>query len=319
MQAIQKNGAGVYAVIETQKGDIVLFLEHKKAPLTVSNFVGLAEGSLNKANPGKPFYDGLTFHRVEKGFVIQGGDPNGTGTGGPGYKFPNEIVADLKFTSPGILAMANAGPDTNGSQFFITHDATPLLNDKYSIFGHVIAGQEIVTSIEKGAVMNKVVIVREGADAQGFKVTQQSFDGLVQAQVDKNAQAAKQKEAEMAKTIDKLSEGSQKTASGLRYIVKKPGTGAHPKNGQTVFVHYEGRFADGTVFDSSYRRGTPIDFPVGTGSVIKGWDEALLGMKVGEQRTLIIPPALAYGERGYPGAIPPNSWLIFEVELVKIQ
>lgn len=140
---------GIYAYIKTSMGDIVGKLDMNRAPLTVANFVGLAEGTLeNTARPlGKPYYDSLTFHRVIPGFMIQGGDPAGVGSGGPGYKFKNEIHPDLKHDKPGIFSMANSGPNTNGSQFFITHKATPWLDGQYNIFGAVVMGQDVVTAI----------------------------------------------------------------------------------------------------------------------------------------------------------------------------
>jgi cyclophilin family peptidyl-prolyl cis-trans isomerase len=162
---------GLYAEINTNKGKILLWLEYEKAPLTVSSFVGLAEGKIkNTFRPlGKPYFDSLTFHRVVPDFVIQGGDPLGNGTGGPGYQFKNEIVADLKHSGPGILAMANAGPNTNGSQFYITHVALPSLDGSYSVFGHVVQGQDVVNAIAQGDRMLTVRIIRKGKKAKAFK------------------------------------------------------------------------------------------------------------------------------------------------------
>lgn len=172
---------GIYAYIETNKGDIVGELAMTKAPLTVANFVGLAEGKLpNKARAlGEPYFDSLTFHRVIPNFMIQGGDPNGRGDGGPGYKFKNEIHPDLTHDKPGVFSMANAGPNTNGSQFFITHKPTTYLDGNYSVFGQVILGQDVVVAI--GAVardgrdkpkvpvyMKKVTIIRIGKAAEEF-------------------------------------------------------------------------------------------------------------------------------------------------------
>jgi peptidylprolyl isomerase len=315
MEAIKKNGDGVYAVITTKKGDIVLQLEYQKTPLTVTNFVGLAEGSFT----GKPFYDGLTFHRVIADFMIQGGDPQGTGSGGPGYKFADEFDPSLQFTGPGILAMANAGPGTNGSQFFITHVKTDWLNNKHTIFGHVIAGQDVVTAVAQGDTMDKVTIVREGTAAQAFKPTKASFDQLQTTAQERADAANKAAQAAAEKQVAGLIVGFTKTDSGLYYKVTKPGSGAQPKKGQTIAAHYEGRLVDGKVFDSSYARKQPLEFAVGIGQVIPGWDEGLLAMKVGEKRTLVIPPQLGYGARGAGGVIPPNAWLIFDVELVAVK
>jgi len=315
MEAIKKNGDGVYAVITTKKGDIVVQLEYQKTPLTVTNFVGLAEGAFT----GKPFYDGLKFHRVIANFMIQGGDPQGTGSGGPGYQFADEFDPSLRFTGPGVLAMANAGPGTNGSQFFITHVKTDWLNDKHTIFGHVVAGQDVVNAVAQGDTMDKVTIVREGKDAEAFKPTKAGFDALQAAAAQKAADAAKTAAAQAEQQIAHLVTGFTKTESGLYYKVTKAGTGPQPKKGQTIDAHYEGRLVDGKVFDSSYARKQPLEFSVGVGQVIPGWDEGLLAMKVGEKRTLVIPPNLGYGARGAGGVIPPNAWLIFDVELVAVK
>ena len=306
---------GLYAEIKTNKGDILLELEYKKVPMTVMNFVGLAEGVLNLQDEGEPFYDGLNFHRVIPDFMIQGGCPKGDGTGGPGYRFPDEFDPSLKHTGPGILSMANAGPGTNGSQFFITHVATPWLDGKHSVFGHVVEGQNVVNKIKTGDRIESVTIIRVGEDAEKFVCTKQAFSDLVE----KVEEEANKKEAEEQKKIDREIDnrypGAIKTPSGLKYVVLKEGSGDNsPKYDQNVTVHYQGTFLNGKIFDSSILRGEPATFKIG--QVIEGWNEALQTMKKGEKRTLIIPYQLGYGIHGYPGVIPPKSTLIFDVELL---
>lgn len=306
---------GIYAVIKTNKGDITLVLEYQKVPMTVCNFIGLATGELNMKEKGKPFYDGLKFHRVIKDFMIQGGCPNGTGTGGPGYRFPDEFDDSLKHTGPGILSMANAGPGTNGSQFFITHVATPWLDGKHAVFGHVVEGQDVVNAIEQNDLIKKVEIVRVGEDAEKFDTSGQAFSDYVQSCEER----AKRKQAEEAARIQAEIEARYpnaiKTPSGLKYVVTREGEGgASPKYGKQVTVHYQGTLLNGQIFDSSYLRKEPTSFMIG--QVIEGWNEALQTMTKNEKRTLIIPPELGYGEYGYPGVIPPNAYLIFDVELL---
>lgn len=304
---------GLYATLTTSKGSIVLRLEYQKAPMTVANFVGLAEGRL-KAASGKKYYDGLKFHRVVENFMIQGGDPTGTGTGGPGYSFPDEIVADLKHAAPGVLSMANSGVDTNGSQFFITHVATPWLDGKHTVFGRVVSGQEVVNSIKAGDVMRSVKIARVGKDAQSFAVTQESFDKLVQTAKARAGEALKAARDRDLAAIAARWPNATVTSSGLRYVVMEKGSGPSPKDGTKVTCHYKGELLDGTVFDDSYARGQPAEFAIG--KVIQGWNEALLTMKKGERRLLIVPPELGYGERGYPGVIPASAFLVFDVKLI---
>ena len=302
---------GIYAVIHTDKGDIVLELEYKKCPMTVCNFIGLADGTLNMADKGEPFYDGLNFHRVIKDFMIQGGCPKGDGTGGPGYRFPDEFNSELKHDGPGVLSMANAGPGTNGSQFFITHVATPWLDGKHTVFGHVIEGQDVVNSIEQYDKIDSVEIIRIGADAESFDTSGEAFATYVE-NVEKKEKEAR---AKVEHEIENRYPNAEITHTGLRYIIEKKGTGTEsPKMGQPVKVHYQGQLLNGKVFDSSLIRKEPAVFNVG--QVIEGWNEALVTMKRGEKRTLIIPPELGYGEYGYPGVIPPNSFLIFDVELL---
>ena len=314
-----KMADGMYAKFVTNKGDILCVLEFEKTPITVANFVGLAEGTKQlgggAGKEGVRFYDGLTFHRVIANFMVQGGCPLGTGTGGPGYTFPDEIDPTLKHSGPGILSMANAGPGTNGSQFFITHNATPHLDGKHTVWGHVVEGMDVVNKIAKDDKIETVEIIRVGTAAKAFKSDQAAFDALLSGQDDR----AKEKElAAMEESIEQIKgqwPDAITTESGLKYVVEAEGEGDTPKSGDMVKVHYTGKLLDGTTFDSSVERGTPIDFPVGQGRVIKGWDEALLTMKKGEKRVLIIPASLGYGPSGR-GPIPPNATMVFDVELI---
>ncbi|RLK00295.1 peptidylprolyl isomerase [Tenacibaculum discolor] len=306
---------GIYAKFITPKGDILVNLEYEKTPGTVGNFVALAEGNLeNSAKPqGTPYYNGLKFHRVIADFMIQGGCPQGTGTGNPGYKFDDEIHPELKHDAPGKLSMANAGPGTNGSQFFITHVATPWLDGKHTVFGSVVEGQDVVDAIAQDDTMD-VEIIRVGDAAEAFNAVEafRTFEG---AREKREAEAkAKQKEL-----LDQVAAGYDETPSGLRYKILQNGDGKQATKGAMVSVHYKGQLLDGTVFDSSYKRKQPIDFAIGVGQVIPGWDEGIQLLKVGDKARLVIPSDLAYGAQGAGGVIPPNATLIFDVELMNVK
>ena len=307
---------GLYAELKTTHGPIYLRLEHERVPLTVANFVGLAEGTVEFRNrDAGRYYDGLTFHRVIADFMIQGGDPRGDGTGGPGYSFPDEIVPELTHDGPGVLSMANSGPDTNGSQFFITHVATPWLDGRHTVFGRVVHGQEVVDAVRQGDVIEELNILRIGAEAEAYAVDQARFDALLEQVGGRSQRAAAEERSAAEQIITANWPDAVATESGLRYVVTAAGTGTEkPQTGQDVIVHYTGKLLDGTVFDSSHARGSPARFTIG--QLIAGVDEALLDMVEGEKRTVIIPPELAYGSRGVPGVIPPNSFLVFELELL---
>ena len=311
---------GLYAKFNTDKGEIICTLEFEKTPLTVVNFVGLAEGTKElgggAGTQGTKFYDGLTFHRVIPDFMVQGGCPLGTGTGGPGYTFPDEIDPKLVHDRPGILSMANAGPGTNGSQFFITHVPTPWLDGKHTVFGHVVSGQDVVNAITQGDKLNSIEIIRIGNKAENFKADQKIFDNLLSTLDERKREKELAAMESQQGLIDKDYPNAITTPSGLKYIVVEEGTGTEtPSKGTMVKAHYTGKLLDGPKFDSSYDRGEPIDFPVGEGRVIKGWDEAFLSMKKGEKRVLIIPSSLGYGPSGR-GPIPPNATMVFDVELI---
>ena len=307
---------GIYAKFNTAKGSILVKLTHDLTPGTVGNFVALAEGNMeNKIKPqGVKFYDGLTFHRVIPDFMIQGGCPLGTGTGDPGYKFDDEFHQDLRHDAPGVLSMANSGPGSNGSQFFITHIATPWLDDKHTVFGNVVEGQDVVDAVAQGDVLESVEIIRVGEEAQKWNAIE-AFVGLKGARLKRAAALKAESEAKM----EKLAAGFEKTESGLRYQFIQRGEGKKAENGKTVAVHYEGSLENGKVFDSSYPRKKPIEFRLGQGQVIEGWDEGIALLQVGDKARFVIPSDLGYGPAGAGGVIPPNATLIFDVELMDVK
>ena len=317
---------GLFAEFKTNKGDFIVKFYHEKAPMTVANFVALAEGKhpqVTDSLKNKPYFDGLVFHRIIDGFMIQGGSPTGKGNGSPGYQFPNEISDSLSHDDKGILSMANSGPDTNGSQFFITLKPQKRLDGSYSVFGKVVKNQKVVDSIGKvetgqrdrpkeDVVLEKVNIIKKGQEAKNFDAVD-VFKSTKQEILDEK-QAARQ---EKMKKFEKMTSDFETTSSGLKYKIKKENPSADkPQAGQTVKVNYTGKLLNGEVFDSSKGK-EPIEFPIGQGKVIPGWDEGIMLLHEGEKATLAIPAGLAYGQRG-AGPIPPNSPLIFEVELVEI-
>jgi len=338
---------GLYAHMMTSKGDMIIQLEEKKAPVTVANFVGLAEGKIpNKAKAaGVPFYDGLTFHRVINHFMIQGGDPDGNGQGGPGYSFPDEFDPNLKLDKKGVLAMANSGPNTNGSQFFITDTATIHLNGRHTVFGEVVKGLNTIDSIiqvktkigdmpEMPVTINHLEIIRKGKEAQAFDAVKvfTSRDSMamttkakpIGAQMQKEARekyiAEKKAKDEKEKKIfmdkkEDLLKKAQSTASGLKYVIEREGTDAPYKKGELASTHYTLYLEDGSKIDSSYDRNEPFKFQVGEGRVIKAWDEALVIFKKGTKLFLIVPPELGYGSNQM-GPIKANSTLFFEMEIL---
>src|SRR5690554_531311 len=327
---------GIFADIQTNKGTITVELEYEKTPITVANFISLAEGNnpfVKQEIKGKRYYDGLKFHRVIADFMIQGGCPEGTGRGEPGYKFIDEIT-DMKHHRAGTLSMANSGPTTNGSQFFITHKDTPWLDGKHTVFGYVTQGQDIVNKIQQNDVIEKITIVRKGKKAEKFdavKVFSDYFKKEAEAQKELKAKSAKQK-AEKQAFLELNKSKAIKTKSGLSYIIIEKGSKIKPTQDQTVFVNYSGFLEDGTLFDSTdpevakafgmfnpQRPYQPFPYQLSNKTgLIPGFLEGLEQLNFGDKALLYIPAYLGYGERGQ-GPIPPNSNLIFEVQLLEKQ
>lgn len=338
---------GVYAEFITNKGTFVAKLYHNQTPLTVSNFVDLAEGKnamVDTSLTGKRYYDSLAFHRVIKDFMIQGGDPTGTGTGGPGYKFPDEIVDSLTHDKKGMLSMANSGPATNGSQFFITLRETPHLDGRHTVFGEVVMGMEIVEAIglvetAQGdkpvdpVIMEEVNIIRKGdVSLDSFKEEMEKIEKKRLA----IEEALKGVKSETAESFAKLKSEAEELPSGLQMVFTEKGDGEKPQQGAQVLVDYEGYLSDGTLFDSSRlevvekynmvdqrRKDANQYIPIPTNyspdaGLIAGFREGMLNMKVGDEAVLYIPSHLGYGENGAGNVIPPNADLIFKIKLVEI-
>lgn len=323
---------GLYAHMETTKGNMLIKLHEEETPMTVANFVGLAEGRIdNKSKKlGVPFYDGIIFHRVIKDFMIQGGDPTGTGMGDPGYKFEDEFDPGLTHDKKGILSMANSGPNTNGSQFFITEVPTPWLDGKHTVFGEVIEGLDVVdkiANVEKGAqdrpksdvVIKHIDVIRKGDKYKKYEPLKSFKAAKSNHKI--RLEEAKKKEAEALKVetdrIKDLTNKSETVESGLRYFITKQGDGAKPVEGEDIQVHYTLRLANGKVLDSSHDRKEPLAITVGQTQLIQGWMQALTMFEKGSKVFLIIPPTLGYGAQGAGGVIPPNATLYFDMEILK--
>lgn len=337
---------GFYAEIQTNRGETLLRLHEEKAPLTVANFIGLAEGKLtvfDTIQQKEPFYDGILFHRVIANFMIQAGDPTGVGSGGPGYKFFDETDNQLKHDGAGILSMANAGPNTNGSQFFITHVATPHLNGKHTVFGQVVQGQEVVDAIRQGDTIQTINIKRKGLKNKLFynpskvfaaeyerrnelyKKEQERLAKLAALNKVRLVEAQAKDEAEYKKYFKELIlkdyPNAIQTESGLMYIIEEEGEAdaKSPERGDKVSLHYTGTFLYGSKFDSSIDRGKPLNFDYQIMGLIPGFNEGVGFSKKGMKVKLFIPYYLAYGKNGKRPTIPPYADLIFDIELLDIQ
>lgn len=342
---------GLYADIETSRGDILLQLDYEKAPITVANFVTLAEGKnpfVKEECKGKPLYNDISFHRVIQDFMIQTGDPLGNGAGDAGYTFKDEIT-DLKHDKPGILSMANSGPNTNSCQFFITHVPTPWLDGNHTVFGHIVDSSNIsvVNAVTQGDRLNKVTIIRKGEAAKKFNAVKVFSNYFKEETANKAKEKLLEEEnkklyakkyekiiAEKIAYFDKIKETATKLPSGVRFKIIQDAKGEKPNNGEELLMKYSGFLADGTLFDTSEetvaekfgkldpwrvnQRGyRPIPYVVGTSKVIPGFEEGIKRMKVGDKAIVFIPSRMGYGEQGAGNVVPPNADLIFEVELIK--
>ena len=348
-KAYKDLGDGLFADIETTKGHIVVKLNYKEVPTTVANFVTLAEGKNNFVKveyKGKPFYNGTIFHRVIDGFMIQGGDPTGTGMGDPGYRFEDEFVPSLRHSKKGILSMANSGPNTNGSQFFITQVPTPHLDGRHTVFGETVKGEEVIDAIAKAPrngqdrpnediKIKNITIVANGKDAQKFdavKVFDSYFKSVAEREKEKE-ERVKRASAKFLEEIKVQEPQAKVLPSGVKIFTINNGEGKQPKQTEFAMVNYAGYLRNGALFDSNIKEVEesygkyqamreqqngyqPIPFPyTPSAQLIPGFKEALLTIKVGDKIRVFIPATLGYGESGAGDVIPPNSDLIFDIEI----
>ena len=336
---------GLYADIQTDKGNILVQLSYEDVPITVANFVSLAEGSnpyVSENYKGKPYYKGLKFHRVVKNYIIQGGDPMGNGTGGPGFQFEDEFPTNddanllLSHDRKGVLSMANSGPDTNGSQFFITHKATPKLDGVHTVFGYVIDGQKIVDTIETDDIINKINILRKGTAAKIFNATKvfTTYFKKLEEEARKRFEKFQKAKANFLKLKKAYETKAEVLHSGLKIYYIKKGKGVKPTIGSKVQVFYTGYFKTGELFESNsketselyqkydYRREAIGGYDPASmhyspdAELIPGFREGLLLMNIGDKVMLFLPSHLAYGSQG-SRSIPPDTDLIYELELLE--
>tara|TARA_X000000368_G_scaffold400349_1_gene372144 strand:+ start:1911 stop:2996 length:1086 start_codon:yes stop_codon:yes gene_type:complete len=333
---------GLYAEIKTNKGEILINLTFKETPVTVANFVSLSEGKNKEVSSEydkKKYYDGLVFHRVIDDFMIQGGCPQGTGTGDPGYKFKDEFDDNLNHDGPGILSMANSGPNTNGSQFFITHKETPWLNGVHSVFGKVIEGIEVVSLIKQNDTIEKISIIRVGREAKSFKASRIFSEHFKEDKINKEKKIALLKNVKEGKMKEHKAKKSYSisTNSGLQYIKTHTSNGPKVDPKKAIMTHYAVYFEDGSLLDTSILEiakqydivnlkkknaggYAPLECRVGPDdALIPGFKEGLRLLNVGDKAIIYLPYYLAYGEAGRGSMIPPKSNLIFEVEIVELK
>lgn len=343
---------GLYAEFVTNKGTFVAKF-YEETPLTVANFIELAEGKHSLADStykGKPFFNGLTFHRVIKDFMIQGGDPKGDGSGNPGYRFPDEFVDSLTHSKKGILSMANSGPGTNGSQFFITLKETPWLDGKHTVFGEIVIGQEVVDSIGaietkkpgdkpvSSVIIEQVNIINKGVTTPSFTAEMEKVEAIQKEKEAKMMEVA----ANTVKELETLKTQAETLPSGLQVYWNHRSKAMKPAEGSMITMNYNGYFEDGRLLDTSSQevaeKYDAVDFRrVDAGQygptlaqyskdaqLIPGFKEGLLLMSIGDKATFFIPSHLAYGSQGLRDPrtgeviVAPDTGLIFELELLEI-
>ncbi len=325
---------GLYAEVTTSKGLIVLQLEFEKTPLTVSNFVGLAEGTIeNPLGPGVPFFNGTRWYRVVPGHVIQCGGPGNGSDADVAYTFPNEIyLPELNHGRAGMVNMANSGPHTNSSHWCITLGDRSYLDGDYTVFGHVVKGLEVTTTIGQEDIIKTIKIVRVGKAANSFHPTTESFNTMVAAATIR----IKDQEANKKTEDEKYIQSTWPEAKNfLRYVVLTEGEGQRLTIGTKVKMRYKAQFVRGESFISTADVGKPwfgntpeiFDYEMGVTKINPGFDAGVAQMRKGEKRVLIIPAEQAYGPGGYYPPerkgekrfhVSPNQTIVYEVELVDV-
>lgn len=309
---------GLYARFSTNKGDLLFLLNYERLPRTVGNFVALAEGRMDTGETSGPYYTNQDFFREIKGYALFLGDPTGTGDGGVDYTFPREKGALLSTGTPGSLVMMSNGGEDHGSQLMIMISGDPFLDRKYTAFGQLQSGEKTLSKLKRGDTVNSVSIIRVGSKAEAFRPDADSVNKLIREARIEERQIFAEEHPDVAAYLETMGDDVKKSETGIYYSITQAGEGAKPRPGSTVRMHYSGRLLNGQEFDSSYRRGETFQFTIGVDGVIPGWVETAISMQTGEKRTIILPPELAYGKNGY-GPIPPDSWLVFDIELVDFQ
>lgn len=309
---------GLYAKLAVEEGDLIFKLYEKEAPLSVMSFVGLTEGTILPNEDGSPYYSNLSFYRVIKDYSLFSGDPENTGEGHTGIAFPQSEVPSLDLGNRGVLALQGYPGISQAGNFFITLMGDAFLNQVYTPFGKIVSGDDLLDNIKRNDVVKSIEILRVGSDAESYRVDEETLQAALNEAKKKELETIKVTQPDLAKVLETFP-SYEKTETGIFYYIRYEGYGEKPRAGNRVSVHYTGKLLNGQVFDSSVQRGTPFSLEIGKDAVISGWVETLMDMKPGENRVVVIPPELAYGSRGAGGSIPPDAWLIFEIQLLGVE